>query len=99
MNVERRTADDDVAARGARAAARRLESEFGARITGDVEAVLREGNQHVDPAVVANLIISAAEQTWAVYLNFRSGASQQIGSLSYAVYRTSSLIASGSSRP
>ncbi|PHQ53330.1 hypothetical protein BLA24_02175 [Streptomyces cinnamoneus] len=65
---------DSPAARGARAAARRLAAAHGPRLEADVEAALhaRGPAQYADPASLGSLIVSAAALAWTVYQDLRA---------------------------
>ncbi|MGH3598772.1 MAG: hypothetical protein ACRDQH_00605 [Pseudonocardiaceae bacterium] len=71
------TVIDDPVGRAARAAARRLASDHGPRLTVDVEAALREQSsngrpeQYIDPIGLAALIVAAAQLAWSVYIDLR----------------------------
>ncbi|MBA9002372.1 hypothetical protein [Thermomonospora cellulosilytica] len=72
---------NDPMANGARAAARRLASQYGPSLADDVEAALHSQNsdrrpdQYADPVAVASLIVSAATLAWTIYNDLKSRAS------------------------
>ncbi len=68
---------DNPVARGARAAAQRLESGLGSRLTSDVEAALHTRSagrpeQYLDPISLAALIVSAASLAWTIYADLKT---------------------------
>jgi hypothetical protein len=68
---------DDPVEAVARAAAERLTSEYGPRLTAQVEAALyargseRGPEQYIDPAVLGSLIVSIATLAWTIYQDLR----------------------------
>jgi uncharacterized membrane protein YebE (DUF533 family) len=63
-------------AAGARAAAERLDSEFGPGLVSEVESVLLgaesgQSDRYIDPISLASLIVSIASLTWNVYSDQR----------------------------
>jgi hypothetical protein len=64
-------------AAGARAAAERLDSEFGPGLVSEVESVLLgaesgQPDRYIDPISLASLIVSIANLTWNIYSDRRT---------------------------
>lgn len=69
---------EDPASEIARAAARQLLPEFGARVEVEVEAALyaqEDGARHeYDPVAIGALIVSVAQLAWTIYSDHRKKA-------------------------
>jgi hypothetical protein len=78
---------------GARAAAERLDSEFGPGLVSDVESVLLgpesgQPDRYIDPISLASLIVSVASLTWNIYSDQRTKTRQPADKDIFRVVRT-----------